>query len=677
MFDISTLAQLSELKTAIIASKEYGQGTVVGSNGRFGFVKLDDGRDAFLNPDKMQSVLPGDKVKVLLTKNDKDQLEATIEALQEHAFKRFVGVYKIKGSNHFVLPNIKNFNRWIFLPPQFRSKCQDGDNILCELLRHPYEEEGKAAAKVVANIGKDSAPYFEHKLVIAKFGLYRYWPKEASEQAAECKKLALKLDKRTDYTHIPFVTIDSYSTRDMDDAVYAVANDEGFDVYVAIADPSSFISPSSAIAKGARDYAQSVYLSGEVLPMLPDNLATEAFSLIENEDRPALICRAQVSHSGEIVRFNFEKGTIRSRCKCNYTAVSDFITSGTAFTGNAEIISAINSLAELAKIRLTYREANNLVHEDQPDYDLQLNNKGKIESIIKRERNVAHKLIEEAMLIINLCAGELLASHQAGIHTRHDGLRQDRLGEIKALLKEELETTEFEQLSANLDTAEGFKTLMKSLRAHPKSYLISPLKRMCATSELSDQALPHSNQGYAHYATVSSPLRRYADLSNHWTISQLLTGKKAQSASDKAIARLNESIENGRQAVREVEQWLKSQYVQQHIGEKAQGHIRIVTQTGFGVKLDDSGIEGFVQIPKNASKSFDAKRMTITLGNVVYSLDTPIEVIIAEGIPDKRRVRFEVEAINTFIAQDAATSKENKKVESIETVNDEISSNDE
>ena len=658
MFDISTLAQLTELKTAIIASKEYGQGTVVGSNGRFGFVKLEDGRDAFLNPDKMQSVLPGDKVKVLLTKNDKDQLEATIEALQEHAFKRFVGVYKIKGSNHFVLPTIKNFNRWIFLPPQFRSKCQDGDNILCELLRHPYEEEGKAAAKVVANIGKDADPYFEHKLVIAKFGLYRYWPKEASEQASECKKLALKLDKRTDFTHIPFVTIDSYSTRDMDDAVYAVASDEGFDVYIAIADPSSFISPSSAIAKGARDYAQTVYLPGEVLPMLPDNLATEAFSLLENENRPTLICRAQVSPTGEIIRFNFEKGIIRSRCKCNYPAVSDFLTSGTAFTANAEVISTINNMAELAKIRLAYREANNLVHEDQPDYDLQLNNKGKIENIIKRERNIAHKLVEEAMLIINLCAGELLANNQAGIHTRHDGLRQDRLGEIKALLKEELEATEFEQLSANLDSAEGFKTLFKTLRAHPKNHLISPLKRMCATSELSAEALPHSNQGYAHYATVSSPLRRYADLSNHWTISQLLSGKKAQSASEKAITRLNESIENGRQAVREVEQWLKSQYVQQHLGEKAQGHIRIVTQTGFGVKLDDSGIEGFVQIPKNISKSFDAKRMTITLNDVVYSLDTPIEVIIAEGMPDKRRVRFEVEAINNFMSKDAANTVE-------------------
>ena len=316
----------------------------------------------------------------------------------------------------------------------------------------------------------------------------------------------------------------------------------------------------------------------------------------------------------------------------------------------AEINNTITTLAEFARVRLAYREANNLVHEDQPDFDLYLDNKGKVDNIVKRERTVAHKLVEEAMLVINLCAGELLASHSAGIHTRHDGLRQDRLGEIKALLKEELSPEEFESVAESLATADGFKALVKMLRVHPtKSHIISPLKRMSANSHLSIEAKPHSNQGYAHYATVSSPLRRYADLSNHWTIAQILAGKKVQSANEKAVTRLNETLDNGRKAVRETEQWLKSQYVQAHIGEKAQGHIRIVTQQGFGVKLDDTGIEGFVQIPKSVKKAFDAKRMTLTVGETVYMLDTPIEITIAEGLPEKHRVRFEVDAINAAI----------------------------
>lgn len=650
MFDKNTLAQLTELKTAIEASKEYGQGTVVGSNGRFGFVKLSDGRDAFLNPEKMQAVLPGDSVKVLLTENDKGQLEATIEKLLEPAFKRFIGEYKVKGNNHFVLPDAKNFSRWIFIPPQFRNKSKEGDTVLCELLRHPFHEEGKAAAKIVANIGKESDPYFEHKFIVAKYGLYRYWPKDAIDQAAQCRKSATELSQRQDFTHIPFITIDSASTRDMDDAVYAKATETGWDLAVAIADPGSFISPASAIAKGARDYGQTVYLPGEVLPMLPDHLATDAFSLLENEVRPALICQATISDTGEITHFTFEKGSIRSRAKCNYPAVTELLTDGTDFTDDTEVQKTVTTLAEFAKARLTYREANNLVHEDQPDFDLQLNNKGKIASIVKRERSVAHKLIEEAMLVINLCAGKLLAENKAGIHTQHDGLRQDRLGEIKALLKEELTQEELATEQGNLldalNTAEGYKALIKMLRLHEKSHLISPLKRMSATSTLSVEAKPHCNQGYHHYATVSSPLRRYADLSNHWSIAQLLDGKKVQSASEKAVERLNETLNNGRQAVREIEQWLKSQYINELKGEVAQGHIRVITQQGFGVKLDDTGLEGFVQIPKGISKAFDAKRLTLTIDSTTYQLDTPVEITIAEGLPQKRRVRFEVESIS-------------------------------
>ncbi len=655
MFDKNTLAQLTELKTAIVASKEYGQGTVVGSNGRFGFVKLSDGRDAFLNPEKMQSVLPGDSVKVLITENDKGKLEATVETLLEPAFKRFIGEYKIKGNNHFVLPDAKNFSRWLFVPPQFRNKSKEGDTVLCELMRHPFHEEGKAAAKVVANIGKGSEPYFEHKFIIAKYGLYRYWPKEATEQANECRQRVNNLDGREDFTHIPFITIDSASTRDMDDAVYAEATEQGWKLSVAIADPSSFISPSSPIARGARDYGQTVYMPGEVLPMLPEHLATDAFSLLENEVKPALICQASILKSGEIADFTFTKGNIKSRAKCNYPAVAAFLQDGTPFTDDDAINKTVTTLGEFAKTRLGYRQEHNLVHEDQPDFDLQLNNKGKISHIIRRERSVSHKLIEEAMLVINLCAGEFLANAKAGIHTRHDGLRQDRLGEIKSLLKEEL-TAPDDAIPDNLETAEGYKTLIKLLRSHPKSHLISPLKRMSATSHLSVEAKPHSNQGYAHYATVSSPLRRYADLSNHWSIAQLLDGKTAQSASDRAVERLNETLDNGRKAVREIEQWLKSQYINELKGQTEQGHIRVITQQGFGVKLDDTGLEGFVQIPKGISKTFDAKRLTLKVGETTYQLDTPIEITIIEGQPDKRRVRFETEAINQLKAQPEKTA---------------------
>ncbi|HMW73836.1 MAG TPA: RNB domain-containing ribonuclease, partial [Cellvibrionaceae bacterium] len=280
MLDQSSLAQLSQLKTAIIASKEYAEGTVVGSKGNYGFVRLDDGRDAFLNNEKMQRVLPGDRVKVLLTKNEKDQLEGQLEALLSTGLKRFVAEYKTKDHLHFVLPQIEHFSRWIFVPPQFRGKCQAGDYVLCELTSHPYGD-GKAAAKVVARLGQPTDPYIEHKVTIAKHGLYRYWHKDALAQMEACANDAAALNGREDFTSIPFVTIDGATTQDMDDAVYCEPQADGFLLQVAIADPASFIPPNSPIARAARDNAQTVYLPGETLSMLPERLSTYSFSLVE------------------------------------------------------------------------------------------------------------------------------------------------------------------------------------------------------------------------------------------------------------------------------------------------------------------------------------------------------------------------------------------------------------
>lgn len=140
MLDKTTLSQLSQLKQAIHESKEYATGTVASTNGRFGFVRLTDGRDAFLDPEKMQFVLPGDEVKILVTTNDKKQLEATIEQLIDSPLKRFVGTYRVKGNAHFAVPDDPKVNRWIFIPPKSRKGCKEGEKIAAKIIQHPAQD---------------------------------------------------------------------------------------------------------------------------------------------------------------------------------------------------------------------------------------------------------------------------------------------------------------------------------------------------------------------------------------------------------------------------------------------------------------------------------------------------------------------------------------------------------
>jgi exoribonuclease II len=636
MLDQSSLAQLTQLKTAILASKEYGEGTVVGSKGSYGFVRLDDGRDAFLSAEKMQRVLPGDRVKVLITKNDKDQLEGQLENLLSPGLKRFVAEYKVKDSHHFVQPDIEHFSRWIFVPPQFRGKCQAGDWVLCELTSHPYGD-GKAAAKVVARLGQPKDPYIEHKLVIAKQGLYRYWHKDALAQMEGCASEAAKLDSREDFTAVPFVTIDGATTQDMDDAVFCTAQAEGFLLQVAIADPASFIAPASPIGRAAREHAQTVYMPGETLSMLPERLSTHSFSLVENQLRPALICSIKLDAAGQVLSSQFTLGKIQSRHKLTYTQVAAFVTQGEPLDAGEDAKTSLLALKTLSQLRLAQRAEHHWIPDEQQDYSLILNSQGKIERIEKRERSAAHRMIEEAMLLTNACAGALLAEHQVGLHAVHGGFRSERLGEVKALLKEELGQVP----SLELSQLDDYLRLLKSLQQDEQTQrLLPPLKRMMRSSELSQTAGPHMGLGFAHYATVTSPIRRYADLYNHWAIAQILKGQKPQPGNPKLVEQLQDTLSRGRLAVRELELWLACQYLAEQIGHEDEAYIRIVTQQGFGVRLVESGLEGFVQFDKSQAKVFDAKRMTLQINDHCYRLDDKVRVRVQDVDLAKRRVKM-------------------------------------
>lgn len=653
MLDPNSIAQLSQLKKEILASKDYAEGVVVGANGRFGFVKLDDGRTAFLNPERMQRVLPGDRIRVNVVKTEKDQLEAELEKLLTIGTTEFVGRYRIKGNNHFVQAEDPG-SRWLFIPPPLRKKCQENDWVLAELNKHPYDD-GKASAKIIARLGAPNDDFIQHQVTIAQFGLYRNWPRDAIAQSDDIRK-NLALDQRADFTHLPLVTIDAASTRDMDDAIYVKRDTNGWQLWVAIADPGHFVAPGTPIAKAARAFGQSVYLPGRPLSMLPENLATETFSLIANQERPALLVSITVASDGAIQKHEFQYGKIRSQEKLSYADVSAFLGGDSTVLSSIapELQESLQQASALAQARLAYRQQHHLVYEEQPDYDFILNKHGALEAVQKRERNQAHRVVEEAMLCTNICAGEFLSQHQTGVFTAHLGFRPERLGEVRAVLREDL-GEDFN--SDTINELQGHVHFIHWLQQNDSQrHLLAPLKRMMQNSEIHTTAEPHFSMGIPHYATITSPIRRYVDLCNHWSIMQILDGKAAQQMPQKVLEQLRETLQKSRQASRHLEQILVGQYLSDKIGMTGTGVIRIVTQQGFGVRLLDTGFEGFIQIPKKVEKTFDAKRMTLKVGERKFALDECVEVKITGVDLAKRRVQMQpVESFTSVtLADDSA-----------------------
>ena len=646
MLNADALKQLNQLKTDIRSTKEFAEGRVRGSSGKFGFVVLDDGREAFLPPTEMDRVFPGDRVRVSLTEEDKGKLSAELDQLIESDLKYLVGQYIQRGQGHFIQPSEPGLSRWIFLPPRARGKAQPGEFIACSVTRHPFKD-GKSQAKVETVIGKPDMPGIEHAFVVAQYRLPSQFDKAALEQAeAIPAQLETLCTERKDLSELGFVTIDAETTRDMDDALAVTESGNGWTLHIAVADPSSLIGAGSALDKEALARANSVYLTGETLPMMPAGLCENSFSLIAGALRPVLVMRIEVGEDGALNDFDYEFAAIRSRHKLSYAQVAQFI-EGDDSAVPAEQHASLRRLDALSKARAEYRAGHSLVMEDRPDYELILNDQRKIERIEKQQRTVAQRMVEEAMLAANISAGEKLAELGGGCFSIHLGFRDERMAEIRSLLKEVLP----EYAEQDLHQLDVYLKLVKELEAHSEAEMhnvLAVLKRMLRPGELSNKAAPHLGLGLGHYATVTSPIRKYNDLHNHRVLRAALQGTTIPTLSDKHGEALQQNVGTGRQADRALQQWLFCQFLEGKAGETHTGTITLVNGAGIGVRLDDFGINGFVRF--NSKKNpfeFDGKRLRITRGEETFQLDQQVAVKVAAVDTDKRRISFELVSDNT------------------------------
>lgn len=626
MLDKNALQQLSQLKTQIIETKDQGEGEVRGSQRRFGFVRLDDGRDVFLAPDDMQRVFPGDRVKITVHTDDKGKFKAELEKLLESPLDCFTGRYVVRGQGHFIEPDLPRFNKLLFIPPSQRKKCSEGDFLYCQVAQHPFKD-GKSQVKVLENIGSPDNAGIEGKYTQRKFKLPRDWPKDCSIGED------IRAEARLDLRDIPFVTIDSAETRDIDDALWAQANDNGWELHVAVADPGAFITPGSQLDCAARQRANTVYLPGFTQTMLPNPISQGSCSLVADEDRAAIVCSIQLSHSGEISDIQFSEALIKSRAKLSYSDVHAHI------HGEMNLDQACLSELYAASLALKqYRRENYIIMPEQADFHFQLNEQRKIESITKIERNDAHRLVEECMLAANRSAAIWLADSPA-LYVCHAGLREDRYENVKAVLSKEIPSL----TDCDLSTLTGYKALIKASESSESTLpLRSIFARMLQPGDLSLEPKPHFGLGLERYTTFTSPLRKYSDLLVQRCIRAKLTNESPTLPNDDELAALQDAIRNGRQASKQMEQWLQYQYLARNTSDTVyDARIAHVNGGGFTVELIDTGISGFVEARAIPEKlSFDADTLRLYNDKQSFQLDQLVKVKTSELDDFQRKLMF-------------------------------------
>jgi len=634
MLNQDSLSQLKGLKSQMEAEKERAEAIIKGTQSRYGFAVLDDGREIFIPPDEMLKAFPDDRVQVCIRPTRDNKTIADIEKLVDSPLGDFTGRCVRKGKAVFVEPDLQQLNRWLFIPPHARNGVREGDYVRCAILRHPIHD-GKPQAKVLSVIGNDDTPGIENRYSMAKYRLGSEWSTACRQEVQRLltERKPLETDKRRDLTGLEFISIDTVKTQEIDDALYAEISNDGWTLFVAIADPTAYIDEDSDLNRDIAARGASVYFHGDVLPMLPEELSQDTCALSEGTDRPALVCKIAVGDNGEVGEFEFIEATVRSRGKLSYYGVDRYLSGqGDDLMSHA---TPLEALYQVFRSLRANREEHGLVMEDRQEYRWILNDNKQIESIEPYEKLLSQKLVEECMIAANRCAASFLKRHGAsGPFVTHPGIRTDRLDEARKFLAMHAPAAAV----ADPTTITGYRDIMRCLSSDEHTLpLRGMINRLLTRAELSDTPGPHMGMALDTYTNCTSPLRKYVDFLVHLQIKALLHGQPADRVTPQVIANLAERLQNTRAATLEAERWLAGRYLTRlaaNTDAAFRGRVSHVNSSGFTVRLLDNGLEGFVDLRKDPEKfSYDKWTASLTSTTRRFQLEQTVELAFIGAEP--------------------------------------------
>ena len=649
----------------------------------YGFLLPDEGDDVFLPEKEMQKVLHGDRVQVRVIGLDRrGRPEGTIVEVLVRANTHVIGRLVHENGVWLVVPEDKRIAHDILLAVA-PGKAKAGQVVSVELTEQP-SRYSQPIGKIAEVLGEIDDPGMEIEIAVRKYGV----PHEFSEAAkAAASKLPSEvkladLEDRVDLRDIPMVTIDGEDARDFDDAVYCepvkIGRGTGFRLIVAIADVSHYVKPNDALDVDALERSTSVYFPRRVIPMLPEKLSNGLCSLNPDVDRLTMVCDAVISAKGDIQAYQFYPAVIHSAARLTYTEVAAVLgnTRGPEATRRAALLPHLQNLYDLFQVLLQSRRVRGAIDFETTETYIVCNAAGKIEQILPRTRNDAHKLIEECMLAANVCAADFMERNKHhGMFRIHAGPTEQKLNQLRTFLK---------QLGLSLGgsgspAASDYAELMEKIKLRPDAIMLQTmLLRSMQQAVYSPDNIGHFGLSYDAYAHFTSPIRRYPDLLTHRVIKAILQGKryhpkdietenlntqlspaarkmqakdraagKKKSEGDVAIwealgIHCSANERRADEASRDVEAWLKCYFVRDKLGEEFTGTISGVAAFGIFVQLDALFIEGMVHVTDLGSDffQFDEARHELRgeRTGMRYQLTDRVTVQVSRVDLDARRI---------------------------------------
>lgn len=568
----------------------------------FGFLiseNLDE--DIYISKNNLKDALNGDEVIVRRYRDSfGDKPEGKVLSIVRRVNSKFVGVFQNKKDFGFVVSDESKMAMDIYVPKKKFNGAKNGQKVVVKIEKWP-EANKKPEGRIVEVLGYPEDPDVDILSVAAGLDLPMEFSKAAISEAKSLPQEVREEDLkgRRDLRDLMTFTIDGADSKDFDDAVsLEVAKNGNYLLGVHIADVAHYVEEYSAIDEEAFKRGNSVYLLNKVIPMLPFELSNGICSLNEGVDRLTLSVLAEIDKKGEVVKYEILESVINSKRRLVYENVSDYLEKNITHESLKGLEKTLDKMYELAKILEDKREKGGAIDFDIPEVIIEVDERGWPQNIHKRDRRSANKLIEDFMLMANVCvAEEYYFKKIPFLYRVHERPKDEKISELNSYLRPLGYMINFDE---KVEPRDVQKVLEKAKGTKEEMFISTMTLRSMAKARYSEVNDIHFGLAFDHYSHFTSPIRRYADLTIHRIIKKKIQGKLSQGDLTNLKAILPDIAEQvsktekvAQDAERQVEDIKMAEYMSERIGEVYKGRISSITNFGMFVELDNL-IEGLV-----------------------------------------------------------------------------------
>lgn len=639
----------------------------------YGFVEIegmDD--DVFVARNNLNTAFDRDIVEVqFYARSSGKRQEAYITRVVKRFREMIVGTYKETEYYHFVTPDSTKIYRDIIVTGDETGKAKNGQKVVVRF--EGWESDQHNPEGVIIDVlGMPDDAGVDVVSVAYNYNLPVHFDKQVEDAA---RKVAGKISDqdiigRLDLRDLTCFTIDPVDARDFDDAVSLEELPNGnLQLGVHIADVSHYVQEGSILDKEACRRGTSIYLVDRVIPMLPERLSNDMCSLKPNVDRLAFTCLMEIDSNLNVVNHTINPSVIHSKKRFTYEEFQD------VYDNHPEnpLYPVVKMMYGLSKRLTAQRMDAGSIDFETPEVRFVLDDKGKPVDVIPKKRLHSHRLVEEFMLMANKTVAHHVCSfknYRGGapfLFRIHEKPSDEKMQRFYNFLK----ALNIPFKPAKKISSKFFQGILNSIKGTNEETIIGEVAlRSMMKAVYSEVNIGHFGLSFAEYTHFTSPIRRYPDLIVHRMLRKYAADavkdvkgmrKKMHDIAEHSSKRERLAVEAERESIK-----LKQvEYIQKHIGETFHGFISGVTSFGIFVELEDTYIEGLVQMARMNDDYYIYDEVTFSMtgrhtGRHIR-LGDKVEIRVEAVDLEKREVDFTLLEDPDFVPAKVETEDKKKK----------------